>query len=652
MKTSLQHSKALPARLIASKLALAIASLPVASNLAFAQTSCSTSNCSVDLYQGTLDAIAAYGAQPTNNEVPPSTFTPVAITGGTLYSTPMVITTPSGQGTPTEQVLNSLTIYNCPGGPKNLSGTQVITATANSTTSVTSDQTVTTSNSTWNDSSASVSISYEPPGETGGVSGGAEYTYEWGQSKEQDNSNESGNEQSTSVESSFSTTVNFSVPAGYSQTFQYTDSVVTYTGANWTSQVSLSGPITSVAYNQIFRSSIPPDYANIVSPAGYNSNLWNAPKTWKSSSDWNYYDGMASPNGAYYFFPNNNSYFTGLYWAAYNSAPWHFSQGGMNGTGDSNPAQGMILHLDGGTCDPSQCGGTFWASTSDGSKATWISNADPDKLYLQDDGNLMAYQGGNLVWSSGPQPGNTNPLVPSYSWNNPTPSQLLPNNGQAFIASGTFASTTYNSTATVVSGPFVPLTSDQIASWCPGSTTSSTAPSQRDDDGYVYMKASYNPDAQGGAFIMAQNRPNGGDDERGARIERLREEDLQKRRNQAAPAVRQKIQDSTNGQNVVDHKAILKERKDDDRVLDEKRNGVVKLVKIKGPLQLKPNQYYATDLPGYKVKSIVIRSNDLSNYTGFAPGPTTPIDGGTRTPVKMKLGKPKQVYSVKPRETI
>ena len=638
-------------RFLLSNIALAIAALPIASNIAVAQQTCDTNSCNVDLYQSTLDAIQAYGYQPIANSVGPiSIFKAQSISGGVITSSPMTITTPSGQGMPTEQVLASHTVYACPGGGGQ-TGVYSMTAQASNTTTITSNQSVTNTSSEFNNNSASVTIGYTPPSATGGVSGSANYSYEWGHSNENSSTTGSGTSDTTSTGVTFSDTVNYNVPEGYKQSFQMTNSVVSYSGADWVSNIYLGGPITNVIYKQVFRSSQAPTYTTTTS-SGSAANVWTPPMIWRSNADpyndgWLATDGMASPNGAYFYFPNGNAYFTGLYWTGTNQANWHFSEGGWNGTGNTNA--GMILRLDTGPC-AGDCAGTFWATDTTGKIVTWDSNTSPATLSLDDNGYLNAYDSnGKQLWSSGTQPASN--MAP-YTLYKPLPSTLLGNSsGQAFTASGTYSSTTYNTVATVVQSAFIPLTTDDINKYCSTPVTSNHVAPQRDanEDGY-YMKASYNPNAQAGAFVLAQNH--GNDDEARRHIEKLREA---QHRSDPMPKLRQNIQQNqTNG-------PLDRQRQRDVKADDllhvprnaEKRTGVKKLEKIKGPLVLRRDQFYATNLPGFKVIKVTVNSSNLNNYVAFGPGPSTPIeDVQSKRTIKLKLGKPIRNYSVKPRGMI
>jgi hypothetical protein len=269
-------------------------------------------------------------------------------------------------------------------------------------------------------------------------------------------------------------------------------------------------------------------------------------------------------------------------------------------------------------------------------------------LALLENGNLAAYSStGSLLWSSNVGKG---VMTPQTLVANPTPSvsQLLPNNGQAFIASGTYSATSYSSTATIGPNDPIPMTSQQISTYCSGSKTTGTAPVSQNnmpattttasmspeiDAGYALMNASFNTQSQG-AYVLAQNDDR---DRRDRRDERR---------------VDQIERSSAGAVNGIQNDPAKTIKKAEDG--DSKRKSLGKLKHIKGPIVLRKQQFYAANLPGFKVVKVVVKSDSLTNYSGFVPG-NSQLDSNTFSgesrKVKLKVGNHMKT-EVKPRSSI
>ena len=86
---------------------------------------------------------------------------------------------------------------------------------------------------------------------------------------------------------------------------------------------------------------------------------------------------------------------------------------------------------------------------------------------------------------------------------------------------------------------------------------------------------------------------------------------------------------------------------------DDKHKKLGKLKHIKGPIALRPDQFYAAKLPGFKVVKVVVKSDNLTNYSGFAPGNsqlTNNTFSGEKREVKLNVGNHMKT-SVQPRKT-
>lgn len=608
-------------KVLAAQLALSISSLPMMSGYTFAQTvppnvASSGSTCTspsstcLDLYQGTISAIQQYNYQPYSNSQK-SQWKIQSFTGGVLQASPMVIVTPSGQGTPTNEVIGSTMVYNCPANTNPNSGTITVTATVSDTTEISSSTEVMNSNSGFNSNSASVNISYSsPPSPYGSASVGASYTYEWGTSYENSTTTGGGTTVNNATGSEYVFNVNYSVAPGQYQYVQITDSVVKYTGANWTSNVTLTGDISNNIYTQYFINTVPPTSANFKIPQGVDANryanVWVAPKSWNSANG----DQMASPNGAYAYLPNFNNYLISIYWTGSDKTNWGYAQGtsqyGNTGfTYSLNPIAGNTPNLVGVT--NTTPGNTFWAA-----------NPGIQYLALLDEGWLTAYDANwNVIWTSAWYWEPTPLYNPSQAMN-VTPAQVLPN-GQAFTATGTYNATTYNSTATVGVSTPVAMTQDMINSYCSIYYSDSKHDKQ--------SQLASNSENKGYGFVSVQNIQNQNSRGRAEQIPAPRREAIQNNPNIQNNRVLQNgpLQ---NGPQDRDNGAGANLR--DGAVAGGVVGGAVgasspkskakekrKVERLKSPLTLKSDQFFASNLPGVKISKVVVHSENLNSYVGF-----------------------------------
>lgn len=643
VKVKSQH--AFRKKVLVSQLAISLASLPLISQYSFAQSSSTTgttgtgatcsspSNSCLDLYQGTLAAIQQYNYQPIGNGGLTAQWSMQSFNGGTLSASPMVISVPSGQGTPTNQVLTSTLIYNCPANAKASTGTITVTATVSDTIEISSTTQVMNSSSSFNSNSASVGIQYSTPNTPyGSASASFDYTYEWGSSYEQQTTTGGGTSVNNATASEYSYVVNYSVAPGQYQYVQITDSIVKYDGANWTSNVTLSGDISNNTYAQSFKNTIAPTNANFSIPSGPDkgiiANVWLPPKTWTSANG----DQMASPNGAFAFFPNQNDYLTSLYWTGPNSAQWGYSQG----TSAYGPNAGMNFEFKTASGNTNNLIGYV---PSNPSNPFWYTGPGIAYLGLLDVGYLTAYDPNwNVIWTSAKYwtpPAASNPRQTMSSI---TPSQVLPNNGQAFTATGTYNSTTYNANATVgVSSP-QPMTQDMINQYCSIYYSDS---SQTKDS----MSASRS-NSQGFGFVNVQN---------------VRDQNTKGIAEQIPPAVRNSSQNSKNPSinqaipnnpqvrndvvpNNIQQNVVGGGAGPDKSPKPEVREKI-KAVKIKGPLTLKTNQFYVANLSGLKVSKVVVHSDDLNSFVGFVADKGDGVTLADTKQVRLKIGQNRK-YSV------
>lgn len=638
-----QVQKTFRKKMLATQLAISLTSLPLLSQYSFAQSSSATgtgatcttaSDSCLDLYNGTIAAIQKYNYQPNppGNGGLTAQWKMQSFNGGALTASPMVIVAPSGQGTPTNEVLTSTLIYNCPANTSPSTGTITVAATVSDTTEISSTTQVMNSKSGFNNNSATVGISYSSPSTPYGSMGvDASYTYAWGTSYEQQTTTGGGTTVSNATASEYTYNVNYGVAPGQYQYVQITDSIVRYDNATWSSNVTLSGDISDNVYSQYFQNTIPPTSENYTIPSGPDkgivANVWVPPKSWTSSKG----DQLASPNGAFAFFPNQNDYLTSLYWKGPNSAQWGYSQGtseygnaGMNF--DFNPPSGNSNNLIGYV--PQNPSNPFW-----------YTGPGIAYLGLLDVGYLTAYDPNwNVIWTSAKYWTPPQASVPSQAISSVTPSQVLPNNGQAFTATGTYNSTTYNANATVgVSSP-QPMTQDMINQYC--SIYFSDANQAKES------KHASDSKRQGFGFVNVQNLNDQNARGRAEQIPSVRRSGIQNNQNPLNnPVIQNGPQNRNDGPRDEARKDVVEGGVGQAHSPKLKAREKIKAVKIKGPLTLKANQYYAANLSGLKVSKVVVHADDLNSYVGFVADKGDGVTLAETKQVRLQVGQ-KRKYSV------
>ena len=629
------------------QLIISVLGLSLGSPLAHAQTTSCTgasSDSCVDLYQGTLAAMQTVGFQPSGSS-PNSGATynadgaptqpilaPWVITsfsGGVINGSPMVFTVPANTGVPGNQNLASTFIYNCPGNTATSSGTVTLSATISDTTQISSTQSVTNSTETFNNGSSTVTIGYAPPNTTGGFSASTTNTYNWGQQTTESTTTGGGTSNTTGTASTYTYDINYNVAPGYGQTISLNNSVTQYSGVNWTSQINVTGTLSNTIFSQKFRNTVQPQATTqSLNGSGIPANIWYPPTTWSSTNG----DVLASPSGVYAFFPSGDSHMYGVDWKTANQINEIFKQ-----AGDYKTNIGIEVYL--GTDSPDNNKyGTFWGGTLPGQynppEIQWHPTVSPAYIAVQDDGNFVAYSSSNKnIWSSGTG-GHSLSITPPQMAYSATLQQLLPS-GTPFTATGNYDSTTYATTATIGQTTPVPLTSDQLAQYCPNSSVSHAPTPETVPFGNAqYVRAAYNPDRESGSYVKAQLR----DDEQ----ERLRLEAL--RRNESGERQLNAEERDFQTRNSVG---------DNEKRSFERRRALGRIEKIKGPLVLKPGQFYVADLPGLKVTKVTVRSDSLTNYVGFAPGsPDVRKEDLTKSKtVRLHIGKARK-FSVQPKPMI
>ena len=637
------------------QLAVSLAGMPLTSPVSMAASTptnsnpkasnCTGTNPCYDIYQGTLAAMqaAAPNAQPAGLEANwVGLFYPTAFTGGLMVSGPMnynLANTPNNQSNTS---LVSWTAIACPtsGGA---TGSYDLQYTVSNELELTSDTSVENSSSTSLGGTAEIGIAYKSPSVTGGVDPSASLSFDYGVEYGSSMSTGYGTANTSGTQSTLSQTFEYDVPEGYSQTFTLVAQTSTYAGIPWSAPIYLGGTLGTVTYTQMAKSTGPqPTATQQVNYNGttVNANIWIPPQIWSASSgtDWGM---LASPSGTYMYTPTSYAALGGYYLESIGNAPTIYWEGEWNGTS----GQGMQLHLD-SSCDTSSgCAGSFWGTNYAGNTVAWDSNTSPQYLAMQDDGNLVGYSSNwAVIWSSKAGKGVLNPPQANAP-TTPTPSQVLPPNAFAFTSSGTYNSTTYTNAGQVTYGNQIPLTQDQI-NQCNSSSSTSTsslnapksttlASTPEAEAGYVLIKTS----TGAAPIILAQNDDRRRDDRRindGQRREVIRQDVEQQQQWRMNP--------NAIGEMPADHAADVRKAKDDKKV--------TKLKKLKSPMVLRKDQYYATSLPGFKVIKLTVRSDNLNNKQLTVPGPAEVDPSPLKTQeVKWNLGLNKK-FSVKGRSNI
>lgn len=645
------------------QLIISLTSSPLATSQAHAQssTTCTGSSAGscVDLYQGTISAIQAYGYQtPAMNTLASTTngtksylqsFAGGVLNGGTM-------TFSESSGTPGEDVASSVWVYNCPTARRNAKGTVELTVAVSNSTTITSDSSVSNSSSSFNQGENTVSLSYtSPPSPYGKASASDVMSYTWGSTYDTSSTTSSSNTATNSSGESTTYPVSYDVPPGYSTTVSATVATNVYSGVNWSAPVTLTSPsnapLANMQYIQQYVSTTPPNLTTTVNYNGssVNANIWYAPITWpcQPNGQGGCSPGMlADPTGQYTYWPTQYATLGG--WALTGAGT--YDQIYWKGQSDGNAYQGANL--------------VYSTSENDGS-LFYLTNYTTGEVVLNpkvtqggfvallENGNLTAYSSsGTLLWSTDVGLGVKTPQTTTAT-PTPTPSELLGANTTALIASGTYSAISYDSQAQLGTGLNTPMTSAQISQYCSsGSSTSGTQPvsnntlpasstagsvamSPEIDAGYTLMKASFNGASQD-RYVLAQN------DDRRDRLEDRRFNNEERRSADRFNGVEAGEANRTPGQAIkkaVDH--------------DNQNQKLGKLKYIKGPIVLRPNQYYTANLPGFKVVKVVVKSDNLTNYSGFAPGNsqlTSDTFSGEKRQVKLNLGNHMKT-SVQPRKT-
>lgn len=648
-----------------SQLIIGLTSTPLAH--AQSSTTCtgSSSGSCVDLYNGTISAINAVGYQPQNLAGLASTTNGAQVvlqkfSGGVLNGGTMAFS--ENSGTPGESVAAATWVYNCPTATSNATGTIEMAVSVSNSTTITSDSSVSNSSSSFNQGENTVSLSYtSPPSPYGTASASDVMSYTWGSTYDTSSTTSSSNTTTNSAGATTTYPVSYNVPPGYATTVSLSVATNVYSGVNWSAPVTLTSPsnaaLNNMQYTEQFINPFPPSATMAVNYNGssVNANIWYAPLT--ISCVTNGADScvagssrpLIDPTGQYTYWPTQYGTLGGWGITAPGVLDQIYWEGAKSGSGDTI---GMNLVYSLSETDGSYLYGTENSNTSN---VVWNPKVTQGGfLALLENGNLAAYSStGSLLWSTNAGKG---VLTPQTLVANPTPtvSQLLPsNNGQAFIASGTYSATSYSSDAQAGTSGLTPMTSQQISTYCSGSSTSGTAPVSQNntpnntttawmspeiDAGYTLMNASFNTQSQG-AYVLAQN------DDRNRRDRRD-----ERRIDQIEHSPAGALNGVQNDPAARDTAKTIKKAVDG----DSKRKSLGKLKYIKGPIVLRKEQFYTANLPGFKVMKVVVKSDSMTNYSGFVPG-NSQLDSNTfageSRKVKLKVGNHMKT-EVKPRSSI
>lgn len=671
------------------QLIFSLVGAPLITPFAHAQTgtTCTGGDSCVDLYQGTLSAIQAYGYQPPSLNNANASLYIQSFDGGVLNGGTMAFT--QNGGTPGTDTVNSVFVWNCPDAPGPVSGTVIATVSVTNSSTLSSDTSVSNTNSSFNQGTNTVSLSYQtPPSPYGSASASDVMSYTWGSSTTNSSTSSSS---STITDSSSSTTsipVQYSLAPGQATTVQITLDTTVYSGDSWSAPISLSStvPLTNLQYTQMYPNYIAPNLTTTVNDNGtsVNANVWLGPVSWTcsaSSGGCAVVQTITDPSGQYTYWPTQYATIGG--WGL--TGPGTEDQIYWSGQSNGNTYQGMVLYYNNTQVDGSYLYGKN-LTTGD---VVWNPKVtEYGSLALLESGNLVALNtSGAIVWSSNAGQGVKTPstqAVPSNSI--PTPQQLLGStsvptlmvnsngtgyttssqnvNAFAFYATGSYSSNSYDNQGSAGTTGRTLMTESQISQYClkdpkqsghqnlnssvvPGGNAGLTFAANdlgytpEEAAGYTLTKASFGLGRQG-SYQVAQNdvRRN----RRGSEFDRR----IEKARSEGGGGVN--AGDVERPQNMPPQEKGIK------RAVEGDGNGkkLAKVKYIKGPIVLRPNQFYASSSPGVKVLKVVVDSDNMTNFSGFAPGASQAIidpKAPDSRKVELKVGN-QLVTNVKPRRGI
>ena len=682
------------------QLIFSLVGAPLITPFAHAQTgsTCTGGDSCIDLYQGTISAIQAYGYQPpslsgSNANTNGASLYLQSFEGGVLNGGTMAFT--QNGGTPGTDTINSVFVWNCPDAPAPVSGTVYATVTVTNSSTLSSDTSVSNTNSSFNQGTNTVSLSYQtPPSPYGSATASDVMSYTWGSSTTNSSTSSSS---STTTDSSSSTTsipVQYNLKPGQATTVQITLDTTVYSGDSWSAPVSLSTttqtlpqqsvPLSNLQYNQQWKNWIPPNTTTTVNDNGtsVNANVWLAPASWycfPNGTGGCQAQYLVDPTGQYTYWPTQYGTIGG--WVltgpgAVDQIYWE----GASGYGDNT---GMEMYY-----NNSQVSGSYlYGLMPVNNDTVWNPKVtEYGSLALLENGNLVALNdSGAIVWSSNAGQGVKTPSLQAVPSNSiPTPQQLLGSTSVptlmvdssgtgyttssqnvtafAFYATGSYSSNSYDNTGTAGTTGNAAMTSSQISQYCPNGSkqsgsqnlNSSVVPggnagltfaandsghTPEEAAGYTLSRASFGLGQQG-SYQLAQNDVRR--DLGGRELERGRE----------APR-----SEGVTDVNDVDRQRNMSPQDKAIKRAVEGDGKVKKLVKVKhirGPIVLRPNQFYASSSPGVKVLKVVVDSDNMTNFSGFAPGDSQAMidpKASDSRKVELKVGH-QLVTNVKPRPGI
>ena len=676
------------------QLIFSLVGAPLITPFAQAQTgtTCSGQDNCLDLYQSTLGAIQAYGYQPNGLN---STGAPLSISsfdGGVLNGGTMVFS--QSEGVPGTDTINSVFVYNCPDAPASVSGTVTASVTVTNSSTLSSDTSVSNQSSSFNQGSNSVSLSYQtPPSPYGTVKASDTLTYTWGSSTTNSSTSSSDSTITTSTNSTTSIPVQYNLPPGQATTVQITLETTVYSGDSWSAPITLNNSPTALSnlqYIQKWNNVIPPNATTTVDDNGtsVNANVWFGPTSWSC-----YPNGtgacqiqyLVDPSGQYTYWPTQYGTIGG--WllngpGAVEQIYWSTTPSTSDGADGDNTGMYMTY------ANTPKDGSYLYGELPVNGYVSWNPKvSDYGSLALLENGNLVALNSANsIVWSSNAGKGIKNPTYQTVPTSDiPSPEQLLGSktistpivtrSGKryettsinypafAFYATGTYSSNSYSSNGSAGATTNAPMTESQISTYCSNSSSksgsqnlsssnlpdrnaglgfaaNSSSVTPEEAAGYTLTKASFGS-LQQGSYQVAQN------DVRREHPVREYERDRVAPRSEGSGVESVNVDSRTNL--PTQDKAIKRAVEG-----DGKRKKLVKVKHIKGPIVLRTNQFYASSSPGVKVLKVVVDSDNMTNFSGFAPGTSQPIiDPNARDTRKVEFNVGHElVTNVKPRSGI
>jgi hypothetical protein len=556
-----------------------------------------------------------------------TTMAVTAFAGGALQGG--VMTFGGSSGTPASATVFSLWVSNC--NPTSNPGSYTYTNSFTDSSTISSSSSVTNTSTSFNSGSATVTLGYTPPGETGGVSASASATYNWGSSYSTASTSSNSSTNGTSDTQSVSVSATWTASPWTQTLVQVNVSTTTSNSIPWTAPVSLTSPsnspLTNITYSQMFKNSTPPNQPNTMI-GNVPVNLWSGNTTWEIPFV------LTSPNGLYsvqtfdtinylgtFMFNGLNSMY--YYWN--NEAPLQTSGGSLvftpyltNNSLTMNNSSGQIIWSSIPGQDEASEPAYFLGLGNDGHFETFGSNPVSDDAIW-----------GNDYTSGGSTP-YTIPLAQPYI---PTPTQLM--GTSPIIASGTYSGTSYSSTGT--------MTATSYPAGTNGSPACANAPSSSASTSKDHQKVAYKEEPSSTKNSSVRDFAS----------TLLEKTGLIKTAHAAENDDRNIIRKNIDRSSPnTDRRIIPDASRKDNSLAPDNRDGQgsarkkIEAQKITKPFYLKPGQYASATIPGLgvpKIEIIPLPGSNFTTETKFIPAELKEMKSANTRTKEFKIIKNKKI---------